>query len=215
MSSTARFFGALERREKYDLLSKQGGTSSYTHYREVIAEDCRYRCVYCDSHQDTIGGPETMQLDHFRPWNRGFGPEKVRHFAHLVDDPKNLVHACSVCNRFKAARWPTEDPDVPHDDEKGWVDPFAEVRSDFLFVEANGSLVEGKPPGNYLIRTLRLNRPLLMRQRELRSLVATLEEGHIPRLRGILESNADSEHAQTALLALALFDTIRSQCCPD
>lgn len=156
-----------------------------------------------------------MQLDHFRPWNRGFGPEKVRHFAHLVDDPTNLVHACSVCNRFKAARWPTEDPDVPHDDEKGWVDPFAEVRSDFLFVEANGSLVEGKPPGNYLIRTLRLNRPLLMRQRELRNVIASLERDQIPRLRNILESDTDSEHAQTAQLALTLFDTIRSQCCPD
>jgi hypothetical protein len=156
-----------------------------------------------------------MQLDHFRPWNRGFGPDKVRNFAHLVDDPTNLVHACSVCNRFKAAQWPTEDPNVSHDDEKGWVDPFAEVRSDFLFVEANGSLVEGKPPGNYLIRTLRLNRPLLMRQRELRNVIASLERGQIPRLRNIVESDTDSEHAQTAQLALTLIDTIRSQCCPD
>ena len=215
MSSTAQFFCALKRREKYEPLPDEVRASSYTRYREVIAEDCRYRCVYCDSHQDTIGGPETMQLDHFRPWNRGFGPEKVRYFAHLVDDPTNLLHACSVCNRFKAARWPTEDPDVPHDDEKGWVDPFAEVRSDFLFVEADGSLVERKPPGNYLIKTLRLNRPLLIRQRELRSLIATLGEIHIPRLRGILESNADTEHAQTAQFALTLFDTIKSQCCLD
>ena len=215
MSSTAQFFCALKRREKYEPLPDEVRASSYTRYREVIAEDCRYRCVYCDSHQDAIGGPETMQLDHFRPWNRGFGPEKVRYFAHLVDDPTNLLHACSVCNRFKAARWPTEDPDVPHDDEKGWVDPFAEVRSDFLFVEADGSLVERKPPGNYLIKTLRLNRPLLIRQRELRSLIATFGEIHIPRLRGILESNADTEHAQTAQFALTLFDTIKSQCCLD
>ncbi len=174
-----------------------------------------YRCVYCDSHQDTIGGPEAMQLDHFRPWNKGFGREKTRHFAHLVDEPTNLVHACGVCNRFKAARWPTEDIDLPHDHEKGWLDPFAEIRSDFLFVNANGSLVEGKPPGNYLIKTLRLNRPLLMRQRELLNIVATLEQEQIPRLRNILQSATGSEHAQTAQVALVLFDTIRSQCCPD
>lgn len=215
MNSNATFFGALNRREQYQKHPVSGEYLPYTDYREVTAEDCKNRCVYCDSHEDTIGGREAMQLDHFRPWNKGFGPEKERRFKHLKDDPTNLVHSCAVCNRFKAARWPTEDPSSPHDNEKGWIDPFAELRSDYLVVDANGEVAPGKPLGGYLIATLRLNRPLLRRQRELRNLIALLEGVLVPRYQHVLNSNSNSEHAQAAQTILALISTIRSQCCPE
>lgn len=215
MSSNSTFFGVLTRRARYQKHSVSGEHLAYAEYREVTAEDCKNRCVYCDSHEDTIGGREAMQLDHFRPWNKGFGSEKERLFKHLKDDPTNLVHSCAVCNRFKAARWPTEDPSSPHDNEKGWVDPFAEKRSDYLVVDANGEVTPGKPLGVYLIKTLRLNRPLLQRQRELRNLIAHLEGVLVPKYQHVLESNSSNEHAQAAQTILALISMIRDQWCPE
>lgn len=203
------FFKKLTRRAQYEIDSDSGGYYKYTKYREAIAEDCVLRCVYCDSHEDNVGGRESMELDHFRPWNKGFGKDNKKLFAHLKHDPNNLVHACKVCNRFKWAYWPTEDPNKIYDTEKGWIDPFAEVRADFFNVEENGTVSAKKAPGQYQIIKLRLNRPLLKRQREFRLLQGDLEnlENKLQ-----IEINKDKEcaHSKTLIEVLDIFARIRN-----
>jgi hypothetical protein len=214
MDAKPKFFGPLSRREQYERHPETGEYFAYSRYRDAIAEDCRNRCVYCDSHEDTIGGREATQLDHFRPWNKSFGDALERKFSHLLHDPMNLVHSCGVCNRFKSARWPTDDPNSAHNDKVGWVDPFSETRSDFLAVEEDGAITPVKPLGKYLITTLRLNRPLLRRQRELRFIVGALE-ARAPKWRAIVESDPNGELGEMARTVLTLVETIRGQCCPE
>lgn len=202
------FFLALKRREQYDL-NANNTYYEYSYYREAIAEDCGFRCVYCDYHEDNVGGRESMELDHFRPWNKGFGQDNEKKFNHLKHEPTNLVHACKVCNRFKWAYWPTEDPTKNYDDEKGWIDPFQEIRADFLNVERDGTISAKKAPGQYQITKLRLNRPLLKRQREFRLIQSNLQKLEA-KLQLEIEKDKESALAHTLTEVLLVFAKIRS-----
>jgi len=215
MKTKPTFFGALKRRNSYDTDPKSGAYYAYTYYREAIAEDCNKRCVYCDSHEDTVGGREAMQIDHFRPWNKPFGKTKERKFEHLKHVPENLLHACGVCNRFKSAHWPTDNPDLSHDEEKGWIDPFVEPRNDYLAINSDGTISPCKPPGEYIITTLRLNRPFLKRQRELKQLLEAIDAVAGLKCREVIQSKPDSAHAQTARIMLTLLSLIRNSYCRD
>src|SRR6266478_6822060 len=92
------FFPLLKRRDPYEK-KDTGEYYHYTHYRVVIAEDCQGRCVYCDVHEDEIGGRECMELDHFRPYS-------ITEFNHLEHNPLNLHHSCRRCNLLKSNHWP-------------------------------------------------------------------------------------------------------------
>lgn len=202
------FFRSLSRRLEYSV-RKDGTFYDYKKYRDEIAEDCQFRCVYCDSHEDIIGGREAMELDHFRPWQKKFKPDGDRKFEHLQHEPSNLVHACGVCNGFKWSHWPTEDPDRCFDEEKGWIHPFDNIRADFLEVIESGAIVAKKAPAQYQITKLRLNRPLLKRQREFHMLFCVFSEIE-KKWKNVIAHEAGSDHAKTATEALELLSAIRS-----
>ena len=89
--------------------------------------------------------------------------------------------ACPVCNNKKADDWPaygkTHGGSI--DGKAGYVDPFADNRSDYFEVFPDGSLYPLKPPAGYMIRVLLLNRPAMKRLRyrriQLHELLSTLE----------------------------------------
>jgi len=151
------FFPLLSRREHYSRKA-DGAHYSYSYFRErfqhEIAEDCKLRCVYCDSHEDDVGGRESMQIDHFRPYTKA-GFEK------LEDDAKNFHHACARCNLLKSDKWPCSHATEPHDDTVGFIDPFVEDRRLYFKVSDEGELVPLRGPAQYLIRVLALNRRYL------------------------------------------------------
>lgn len=205
------FYGQLTRRDNYKT-SPNGGYFPYKKYRDSIAQDCLYRCVYCDSHQDMVGGFEAMEMDHFRPWQKKFA-DGTQKFLDLKDDPQNLVHACGVCNGYKWAHWPTEDPVKAYDHEKGWVHPFHELRRDFLEVAVDGTLIPKKAPATYQIRQLRLNRPLLKRHREMRLLLEQIDAKYKARWEEQTLSKSEIE-AGGAQASLALLALVRQYVCP-
>lgn len=164
---SVEFFAPLKRRSTYSMkeTKKKGSKEevarrfySYEYYREhfrdEIAEQCEFRCVYCDSHDLEVGGRDAMELDHFRPWS-------IPAFAHLKDDPSNLHHACGRCNRLKSANWPSTSATEPHDGLVGFIDPFADDRRLYFTVNGDGSLTCKRHPASYLARLLQLDRPLL------------------------------------------------------
>jgi len=204
------FYNPLKRRDQYESKPSDGSFYGYAHYRSAIAEDCNYRCVYCDCHEDCLGGREAMEMDHFRPWNKKFGTLEETKFGHLVDQPTNLVHACGVCNGFKWVHWPTENPDVEYDHEKGWIDPFKECRSDFLEVQIDGTVIDKKPPAKYQIKKLRLNRPLLKRLREFQILIKAVESTQKPKWQAIIDNQPTTEHAKTAAFAIEVLTAFQS-----
>ncbi len=75
MKVEALFFPLLKRRKQYKTKRDGNYYANYNEYRQEIREDCLGRCVYCDRHENEIGGSESMKLDHFRP---------EKHFTHLI-----------------------------------------------------------------------------------------------------------------------------------
>ena len=177
---TSEFFPSLKRREKYTTKSN-GECYAYRYFREnyqhEIAEDCVCRCVYCDSHEQEMGGREQMQIDHFRPYTRAG-------FEHLENLPENFHHACGRCNSLKSDKWPSTHPTEPHDGSVGFVDPFADDRRRYFKVAEDGELIPLQPPAEYLIRVLALNRrhlKLLRLLRIYRSLLEMYATERLPR----------------------------------
>ncbi|HYT41862.1 MAG TPA: HNH endonuclease [Methylomirabilota bacterium] len=155
MSYKSLYFPKLKRRVKY---------SNYTHYRhfrQEIREDCLGRCVYCDAHENEIGGQEAMTLDHFKPKSS---------FPHLAHEPFNLLWACQTCNRLKDNYWPAiGTPHTLAKNQRGFVDPFTEHLAKYFDILPNGQFVALKPPANFIISTLKLNRSSAKKIREQRN----------------------------------------------
>ena len=166
------FFPRLERRKNYS--TKKGGAFySYAYFRErfqdEIAEDCKERCVYCDSHEDEVGGREAMEIDHFRPYTRAG-------FEDLKDDPANFHHSCGCCNSLKSDNWPCIVDGLCHDGNVGFIDPFSDFRSDYFEIGSQGEITAKREPASYIIRLLELDRPYLTKLREARILRAELHD---------------------------------------
>ncbi len=162
MIVNALFFPMLKRRGQYSS-RKNGDYHVYSRYKQEIREDCLGRCVYCDVHENENGGPETMNLDHFRP-------KKYEEFVHLFNDPNNLVWSCSGCNRLKSDEWPALGTPGTFIGNEGFLDPFVEDRRDYFVVSTDGEIRAQEPPAGYMLELLALNRASRKRIRELRHL---------------------------------------------
>lgn len=109
-----------------------------------------------------------MQIDHFRPYTR-------TGFENLEDVPHNFHHACGRCNLLKSDKWPSTHETASHDGIVGFIDPFTDNRSLYFSVIEDGHLKPLRPPAEYLIRVLALNRPHLRLLRTRRVLLAELK----------------------------------------
>lgn len=199
-ATPSKFFQPLKRRASY-AAKANGGSYAYRYFREhfqnEIAVDCVCRCVYCDSHEDEMGGREQMQIDHFRPYTR-------TGFEHLEDAPENFHHACVRCNALKSDKWPSTHPTAPHDGTVGFVDPFADDRRRYFKVADDGELVPLRSPAHYLIRVLALNRrhlKLLRLRRFYLGLLEKYEAENEPRWSAAAR-NENISHQELARIAL-------------
>ncbi len=133
---------------------KQPDKGAYSDWKEQIAEECFYQCVYCSIHEGQFGGINNYHIDHFRPKSI---------FTKLENDILNLFYACPICNRFKSDDWPAE----PNLSLVSYPDP---SQNDYasLFTLKNDFQIEGKHTASqYLVLRLFLNRAqLIMERRE-------------------------------------------------
>lgn len=143
MADRSIHFPTLTRRTTYSIRSR------YNEYRLEIREDCQGRCVYCDAHENELGGQEVMTLDHFRP---------RQHYGHLVNDPTNLMWCCPKCNELKGSSWPAIGTSATISGNDGFIDAFAEDRHEYFEVNPDGKLTPLKSPAHYMIKLLCLNR---------------------------------------------------------
>ena len=191
------FFPKLRRRKEY---RGKPGVSGHRRFRAEIAEDCLRRCVYCDCAEDDIGGDPMMELDHFRP-------EAL--FAHLCDEPTNLVYACRSCNGKKRHDWPAGEGTMTHVNGAGYLDPFTDERQMYFRVAASGEVQPLNPPAAYLVSRLALNRPLLQMLRR-RSILRACLKPKIEAAIALLEERIEhSPHAASWLIQVR--DVLRAQ----
>lgn len=135
--------------------SSQPASGEYGDWKEIIAAQCFYQCVYCSIHEAQFGGIDHYHIDHFRP-------KSIADFKHLENDICNLFYACPICNRFKSNDWPGE----PNLDNATYPDP---CKTDYsnLFDFANYKIKGKFIAANYIIERLFLNRSqLIMERRE-------------------------------------------------
>lgn len=207
MPSDLIYFPKLARRKNYSNYTRYGK------YRLEIREDSQYRCVYCDIHELELGvDKETrdhrMTLDHFRPKSL---------FSSLENDPKNLVLSCETCNGKKGDDWPAYGRAGTVDGGAGYIDAFSDDRLDYFEVRVDGSLKPLKPPAQYMIKVLMLNRPsakrIRKRRRQLYESILALEnffDKEIENIKKLLDSaKFDSRREKNLTKKLVKLKTMR------
>ena len=202
MSTDSLFFPKLRRREQYRTNKNGGYYASYQEYKQEIRQDCLGRCVYCDCHENELSGQTGMHIDHFRPKEK---------FCELANNPYNLVWSCAPCNSNKSNHWPALEPNDTFVDNQGFIDPFEENRLDYFKVRSDGSIRPLKPPAEYIVKLLVLNRSTAKYKRKLRSqaheLIPALER-EITRLEQLNSlSNEQTETLSTFRQAKANYQT--------
>ena len=147
---------------KYDLPEK---------YRDYIAKNCNYSCVYCSlMESENLGA--TFNIDHFKP--------KVL-FPSLFADCENLRYSCPRCNSYKRAKWISEEDGcsrkcdscinkVCKTDIPRFVDCLNEDPDDYFFVSSDYKILgkNNSKVAQYTIDALRLNRLQLVKMRRVR-----------------------------------------------
>lgn len=137
----------------------QPATGHYPDWKEELAKEGKYQCVYCTIHEHSFGGIRNYHVEHYKPKSK---------FETLVDDYFNLFYACSICNCFKGNDWPNE-PDETLD-IICYPDP-SKIDYDALFeLDENYYLNGVKKSSKYIISKLYLNRPQLIQERKYYSL---------------------------------------------
>ncbi len=81
--------------------AKQPTTGIYSDWKEQIAEECFYQCVYCSINETQFGGIDHYHIEHYKP-------KSFARFQHLENNILNLFYACPICNRFKSDDWPND-----------------------------------------------------------------------------------------------------------
>jgi 5-methylcytosine-specific restriction endonuclease McrA len=140
----------------WKLISKnqknQPTSGTYSDWKEQIAKECFYQCVYCSIHEAQFGGIDHYHIDHFRP--------KSKFPAHK-EDILNLFYACPVCNRFKSDDWPGE-PDL---NTTTYIDPSKINYSELFDLKTDFEIVGNYTASRYIILRLYLNRSQLIFER--------------------------------------------------
>jgi len=156
--------------------------SNYQQNYDMVAKDCKYRCVYCDVTVKECGG-EPLSLDHFRP--KALFVDKFDGI--LVRHPYNLHLSCQKCNVLKSKDWQGCKETIDGStylDGKGYIDRFEQNLLDFIEVDAGGRIqakeaaLGDKGPGAYMINRLHLNRPnrvYLRKKRHVENLASEIE----------------------------------------
>lgn len=81
--------------------ANQPKTGTYSDWKEQIAEECFYQCIYCSINESQFGGIDHYHIEHYKP-------KSIKRFKSLENDILNLFYACPICNRFKSDDWPND-----------------------------------------------------------------------------------------------------------
>jgi len=136
--------------------STQPESGTYSDWKEQIAKECFYQCIYCSINEAQFGGIDHYHIEHYRP-------KSLEQFKKFENDITNLYYCCPICNRFKSNDWP-DDPDSL--EIICYPDPSIHNYSDlFDFSEIDYSVVGLYCSTKYITERLYLNRPQLLYER--------------------------------------------------
>lgn len=128
--------------------------TSYSAHKEDLIIDFKARCGYCnDIHIYKIA---SFEIDHFIPRVRNKKP-----FLSIKSDTdySNLVYACKSCNNSKRNKWPTNDENIPNQNDKGFIDPCDKLYDQQFIRLANGQIKAITKLGDWILKELKLDKP--------------------------------------------------------
>lgn len=124
--------------------------SDYRKYKNELVEDFKDICGYCGKNRKYFS--DKFEIDHFRPQTK---------YPQFKNDYTNLVLSCSLCNRYKSDDWPTNNPELYHDEQIGYVDPASEEFDQVFYRKDDGNIESDYEYGRYMIEKLKFNiRPI-------------------------------------------------------
>lgn len=146
--------------------ARQPRSGTYKNWKELIAKEGSYQCVYCAISESSFGGTRNFHVEHYKP---------KKTYKQLENDIMNLFYACPVCNTFKGDSYPAE----PLEDHTIACYPNpSKVDYNTLFqVDLGSGVIQGKHiASRYLVTRLHLNRPQLVLERRISHIVTKAEE---------------------------------------
>lgn len=136
--------------------SRQPKSGTYSDWKELIAEECYFQCIYCSINEAQFGGIDHYHIEHYKP-------KSIDRFKFLENDIMNLFYACPICNRFKSKDWPNDADDL---DKICYPDPSQYDYSDLFHLDLNTYKVHGKYISTrYMTERLFFNRAQLIYER--------------------------------------------------
>lgn len=135
---------------------KQPKSGTYSDWKEQIAEECFFQCIYCAINEAQFGGIDHYHIEHYKP-------KSIDRFKTLENDIMNLFYACPICNRFKSNDWPNDANDL---DLVCYPDPSIHNYEDLFEVDDETFQILGVYVSTkYMTTRLYLNRPQLIYER--------------------------------------------------
>lgn len=129
---------------------------TYTDWKEQIAKECFFQCIYCSINEAQFGGIDHYHIEHYKP-------KSIERFKDLKNDICNLFYCCPICNRFKSNDWPNDADDL---DIICYPDPSEYNYSELFEISDDDYKVNGKYVSTrYMTERLYLNRPQLLFER--------------------------------------------------
>jgi collagenase-like PrtC family protease len=134
----------------------QPQTGSYPDWKEQIAEECYFQCIYCSIHEAQFGGIDHYHIEHYKP-------KSIERFKNLENDITNLFYSCPICNRFKSNDWPNDEHDL---NIICYPNPTIHDYNNIFKLNINTFKIEGLYlSSKYIVERLYLNRPQLIYER--------------------------------------------------
>lgn len=128
--------------------------TDYKHHRNDLQEDFRERCGYCNDIY--IWRTASFEIDHFIPRNKDKKPFLTIKSA---TDYSNLVYACRSCNNSKSNKWPTNDENICHLNDEGFIDPCNDDFNLQFSRQQNGQIIAITPLGVWMYNALKFHKP--------------------------------------------------------
>ncbi len=123
--------------------------TSHRDHKDNLRIDFNERCGYCDCWDKFK--TTYYEIDHFIP-------EKILTIMSKTDY-RNLVYACRSCNNAKRKKWPTNDENIPNQNNQGFIDPCNNDYSVQFERTENGEIRPVTELGKWMFVALKLDKP--------------------------------------------------------
>lgn len=128
--------------------------TNYRSHREDLCLDFQQRCGYCNGIDLYRIAP--FEIDHFIPRKRNKIPFLT---IKSETDYSNLIYACRSCNNAKSNKWPTNDQNISHQNDEGFIDPCDEQYEVHFHRLSNGQIRATTKLGMWMLKELKLDKP--------------------------------------------------------